>query len=340
LIPSINLSEEALKKTVLMGLADQMGQELSAVRGKPLRRSIDLSPGHDYMKDPKFQEEHNRGEILVAAVLTAFLKIWVGRIARLGEVVPGQKDRGLVVEEGARVADHLLTMSIRALDYAPPTDITFPDYLSALLTIDREVVPDDSRYGYRDALMESFAAYGIKASERSDEDGAWPLCEAELNYSRSRFDSLVRDREEVFRFLWENRRALEVGDKGYLEVQSVRACHRIGPDGFILRETVAEYVQILTLQAKELAAEVGIERPTTVPDWTNVRLFGGGALIFDEYGRLKFHIANGIAQTPADKLRQSARLEALARAGVLSGDAPEARLAGLHQARALAEPLP
>jgi hypothetical protein len=336
LITSVSLTEEALKKTVLFGLADEMGQELSAIRGKPLRRSIELTPGRDYMNDPEFQEEHNRGEILVAAMLNAFLKIWVSRIARLGEVAAGQKDRGLVVEEGARVADHLLTMAIRALDYAPPTDITFPDYLSALLTIDREVVPDDSRYGYRDALIKSFETYGISVSERSDTDGVWPLWGVELSYGRSRFDSLVRDREEVFRFLWENRRKLELDDKGYLEVQSVRACNRIGPDGFILRETVAEYIQILNLKAEELPSQVKMDKPPNVPDWAEVRLFGGGALIFDEYGRLKFHIANGIARTAADRRRQSARLVALAGAGLLSGDAPEVRLAGLHRARALA----
>ena len=38
----------------------------------------------------------------------------------------------------------------------------------------------------------------------------------------------------------------------YVEVQSVRPSVRVGPDGFVLHETVAEYVQILTLQADEL----------------------------------------------------------------------------------------
>ena len=37
------------------------------------------------------------------------------------------KDLSLVVEQGAQVANHLLTMAIRALDYCPPTDIDFSD---------------------------------------------------------------------------------------------------------------------------------------------------------------------------------------------------------------------
>ena len=58
---------------------------------------------------------------------------------------------------------------------------------------------------------------------------------------------MLRDREEVFRFIWENRLELKIRDDSYIEVQSVRPCIRIGPDGFVLHETVAEYIQILTL---------------------------------------------------------------------------------------------
>ena len=39
---------------------------------------------------------------------------------------------------------------------------------------------------------------------------------------------MLRDKEEVFRVLWENREALEIDEKGYLEVQSVRPC-ALGP---------------------------------------------------------------------------------------------------------------
>jgi len=146
------LTPEALKRSVLFGLAKEMGQELSQVRGQALRRSVELEPGGKYMTMPEFLEPHRRGELVVAAMMNAFIDIWVSRLARIGFLQRGKKDRSLVVEEGARVANHLLTMSIRALDYCPTTDITFHDYLSALLTIDREVVADDSKYGYRDSL--------------------------------------------------------------------------------------------------------------------------------------------------------------------------------------------
>ena len=156
---------------------------------------------------PEYREEHARGELLVAAMMNAFLDIWLQRLAKIGPVARGMRDRSIVVEEGARVAGHLLTMSIRAIDYCPPTDIWFSDYLSASLTVDREVVPDQGQYNYRQALLKSFADYGIKQDRDAGEDGTWRRCNVDLLYGRNHFDAMLRDPEEVFRFIWENRRA-------------------------------------------------------------------------------------------------------------------------------------
>ena len=57
-------------------------------------------------------------------------------------------------------ADHVLNMCIRALDYCPPVDIDFGDYLRALITADRDLVPDDDRR-YRVAFIEAFRRRGI-----------------------------------------------------------------------------------------------------------------------------------------------------------------------------------
>jgi hypothetical protein len=54
----------------------------------------------------------------------------------------------------------VLRMCIRALDYCPPVDITFGEYLRALITADIDMVADD-HYGYRVAFMESFRKWGI-----------------------------------------------------------------------------------------------------------------------------------------------------------------------------------
>jgi hypothetical protein len=318
LIASAFLERDVLKRSVLLGLAEEMGAELSVVRGDALRRSIALAPGKPYMSMSEFHEPHRRGELLVAAVLNAFLDIWLARLAKIGPISRGKKDRSIVRDEGARVAGHLLTMAIRALDYCPPTDLTFSDYLSALLTIDREVVPDDSAYGYRKSLLKNFNDYGIQQAGETDVDGTWKRCDVELIYSRNHYDSMLRDPEEVFRFVWENRKTLKIDEDSYIEVQSVRPSIRVGPDGFVLHETVAEYIQILTLQADELKRKLGIIPPKRIDPQRRVRIFGGGALIFDEYGQLKYQIANRIENTKW----QQARLDYLAETGFFDEPPP------------------
>jgi hypothetical protein len=116
-------------------------------------------------------EPHERGAILVAAVFDAFLTIYQGRIADLlrlatggsgilpqGELHPDLVNR--LAQEASKSAGHVLTICVRALDYCPPVDITFGEYLRALITADYEWVKDDER-GYRVAFIEAFRKRGI-----------------------------------------------------------------------------------------------------------------------------------------------------------------------------------
>jgi hypothetical protein len=339
MISSRNLAPEKLKQSLLLGLADQMGAEMLGVRGdraEALRRSVNLRKLEDGEVDtlPEFEEPHRRGEILVAAMLNAFLKVWRVRIDKLERGRRGGKlDLQLVVEEGAAAAEHLLTIAIRALDYAPPTDLQFSDYLSALITADKELVPDDSRYHYRKIMLESFGDYGIKPANSNSPDGSWEACGANLTYDRSHFESMMRDPDEVFRFIWENRDALRLHAGAYTKVISVRPCLRVGPDGFVLRETVGEYIQMVTLQAQELQQfDPPIGKPSGMPADREVTIYGGGSLIFDEYGKLKYQIYNRLNNAT----RQTPRLKYLWKSGYFHDpDFAENTFARLHMNRAL-----
>jgi len=319
------LTPEELRKSKLFDLAKQVGQEVQAVRGKPLRHSLELEPNPElYRTFEEFKEAHRRGEILVAAMLTAFVNIWSARLQAL--IADRQEvDRSRVIEEGADIADCLLTSAIRALDYAPPVDVTFGDYLCALLTADREIRPADTRYDLRRLVREAFGSYGI-APASGDREGYWrpPERAEELDYSRTHFEAMRRDEDEVFRFVWENREVLGLNPEAFTKVVSVRPCTRTGSDGFVLHETVCVYEQILEPLASELSA-LKVRKPQGMPDEKKLRLFGGGALIFDEYGRLKYHVYNPL---PRDKKgssssrRQQDRLDFLWTSGALRGDSP------------------
>jgi hypothetical protein len=360
---------EALRKTALFGLAEQMGSEMDAVRGDALRRSAEIRPGKAWLEDPEFQEPHRRGEILVAAVMNGFLEAWTERLELAR--VPGQKRHSLVrvAEEGADLAAALATMWIRAVDYMPPVHLEFGDALSAAVTADLEARPDDRRFSLRRHMLASFAAYGIEpASSRPDAPGAWVHEPEPMRYERVRFESMRTDVDEVFRFLWDNRDAkrLNLRMGAYTEVFSVRPCVRVGLDGFTLHETVAEYYQVARLTAAELRQK-GIELPPEyVAELERVReekrlrraesllaageepddspapesepltpVYGGGVLIFDEYGKLKYHVHNDVFGS-----RQSARLAHLWRIGQLRAEAEGARfsterLSALHRSRAI-----
>src|SRR5262249_42868364 len=62
--------------------------------------------------------------------------------------------------EAAKSAQHVLTMCIRALDYSPPTDITFGEYLRAVITADHHLAPKD-KLNYRVSFLNAFQRRGI-----------------------------------------------------------------------------------------------------------------------------------------------------------------------------------
>ena len=119
----------------------------------------------------KTTEPHARGAILVAAMFDAFIAIYKSRIADLLRIATGGTGRlpegdlhpdlvSRLAREATKAAGHMLRMAIRALDYCPPVDITFGDYLRALVTSDWDVSTEDER-GYRIAVIEAFRRRGI-----------------------------------------------------------------------------------------------------------------------------------------------------------------------------------
>ena len=163
---------------VLGELATQFGEALKGNRGA-LRAMIGrigsddtwqlLTPSPaDYVTHV---EAHDRGAVLVATIFDAFQRIYAHRTRDLlriatngtGILPEGSISRDLVgrlAGEAGEIAEHLLHICIRALDYSPPVDMTFGSYLRALITADTDIAPDDEG-GYRVALIEAFRARGI-----------------------------------------------------------------------------------------------------------------------------------------------------------------------------------
>lgn len=166
------------RNTTLGDLATQFGEALQGNRGA-LRSMIGIPDAKGDWKPLRPNpadyantfEAHRRGAILVATVFDAFQRVYSHRTADLfriasngtGQLPEGNISRDLVhrlAAEASEIAEHLLHICIRALDYCPPLDITFGDYLRALITADLDIAPEDEA-GYRVALIEAFRARGI-----------------------------------------------------------------------------------------------------------------------------------------------------------------------------------
>lgn len=157
------------KDNPLAKLAVQFG-EASGMHGA-LRSYIGHANAKDYDSALEKGEPHELGAVLVSAVFAAFNTIYRARSSDLvrlatngtGILPEGEISHdlaGRLTDEAAKVADQVLNMCIRALDYCPPVDINFGDYLRAIITADRDLVPEDSR-GYRVAFIAAFRERGI-----------------------------------------------------------------------------------------------------------------------------------------------------------------------------------
>ena len=162
----------------LITLASEFGYATG--KGRALRSALDPpKKGDDPEKvgipDPTLYqnvlEPHERGSILVAAVFEGFFKTYQSRIEDLiristggtGKLPDGDLHPDLVnriAGEASRTAQTVLNMCIRAFEYLPPIDITFGDYLRALVTADFELSPNDEN-GLRANMIEAFRARGI-----------------------------------------------------------------------------------------------------------------------------------------------------------------------------------
>jgi hypothetical protein len=237
-------------------------------------------------------EPHARGSILVAAVFDAFLAIYGARVADLlriatggsGVLGAGALHPDLVArlaDEASKSANHVLTMCVRALDYCPPVDLTYGEYLRAIVTADADLVPDDDRR-YRVSFAEAFRRRGLYPRDMrtlSVDNLIWhkpkidpirystDLCEilGELRnfgnrqlYAASRkemFDQAREARIEMHGMLKRHfcKSADGAQDRAFLglsddvdssfEVHSLHFSSRVGPDGDLLLQAIVQITQ-------------------------------------------------------------------------------------------------
>jgi hypothetical protein len=297
----------------LVQLARQFGEAMGM--RKALRAALGTQPNSRMLET--VWEPHARGGILVAAVFDAFFTIYVRRtqdlmrIARLGgstsyDLHPDLSNR--LASEAVKTAEHFLNICIRALDYCPPVDIRFGDFLRAMITADSDLVPDDP-YGYRIALIDAFRSRGIVpegAASYSEESLRWappeifdgtslPTCKG-LEFDVFKRDpDLQKEAQEkngrlLHKYAVENHQALGLSAEEGMKIQAktFHEVHRVRPDGEVLFDFVAELTQ---------HREVSTDPQNPAAGKLTFR--GGTTLVIDRAGEVRVAIQKKVG-APAD----------------------------------------
>ncbi|HEX9938793.1 MAG TPA: hypothetical protein VGB15_16760 [Longimicrobium sp.] len=264
-------------------------------------------------------EAHAMGEVFTSAVFHAFASVYTRKAERylrlstggtgvlpLGDIPPDLQD--VLAEEASQLASQFLNVCIRAIDYCPPVDLQLGEFLRAVITADLDLVPDD-RWGYREAWIDAFARHGIRPAgvqSMSEDELRWdfisddklvvkdlaftrlsfngdPACPANPEELRRRACALgrfVARNPETFGLVREGHELLNGDTVTLPEVQSVRSSRRVGPDGQVIFDLVAEVTQTRTV----------------VDDGYKFLFRGGSTIIIGPHGEVRYVIAKSVIE--------------------------------------------
>jgi hypothetical protein len=321
---------------LLTDIARQLGQSRRDSRSA-LRSAIDYAAEQSATGEKKVLrvydqtlEAHDLGSVLVFAVFEAFINVFRRKTERLmrlatggtGRLRPGEISADLqaaLAEKASKLASQFLTMCIRAIDYCPPVDITFGQYLRAVITADKDLVPDDP-WAYREAWVDSFRRYkifpnsvpdlseesllwlnpnkqnfeiprieGLSFAElRFDGDPAWPASADELERQACVLGNIVTTPEFIPLFGLAGKDDpslkrdpnLEPDQVDLPKIQSIRSSRRIGPSGQVIFDIIAEVTQ------RRSARVQGSEE--------TCNFYGGSTIIIDPKGAIRYVIAKRV----------------------------------------------
>jgi hypothetical protein len=311
---------------LLTRIAEQFGE--TTQRKTALRDALDLDedgqPKRRYGDDI---EAHTRGAVLVSAVFEAFTTVFERkvepfiRLATNRSVALPQGDLPselieLLARSASRLASQFLSILIRAVDYCPPVDLIFGDFLRAMITADRDLVPDD-RYAFREALIDAFrrrAIFPDDVDSLSEDSLTWnkPRVSVpeilQLNFANLKFrgdpqnaagpEELMRQAKTLGDVICQPRLLSEFGLVSQDEarrraiqaeapcVQSIRSSRRIGPNGQIVFDLVGEVTQ----------------RQLVSFDGRRMVFYGGSTIILGPDGELRYVVSKSlVSRTHLDK---------------------------------------
>jgi hypothetical protein len=338
------ISAQLRGRNPLIDLARQFGEAMG--RGRGLRSALDTPPNSTDIQT--VFEPHARGSILVAAVFDAYFRIYLRRTAdlfRLHRAGGSNPGADLPVPLARMLADHashtanmFFRVCVRALDYCPPVDITFGDFLRAVITADLDVHPGDE-YGLRDAFMQAFRVRGIVpggASYFSESAIAWPAAGQLPPIEGLEFgdpNGMTHEQQDAagrtlraYLDVREHRERLGFDPDLPIIVPSFHPMFRILEDGSVRTDMVVEAVQMREARFDPDHPELGsfpfrggatliISKPPLV---TIRRREAAG--VYQRHGNIRYVISKHLDSVGCERERKQRKH--YERAGLVEGDDP------------------
>ena len=331
----VQLVEQAIEETggvgihALLQLGRQLGESDARTGGSAMRSAMDAfieearpdgvkdEAWHEFdeldevsenrikltLKNVEGKECHDRGAVLVAAVMEAMLVVFRKRALpyrRLARAISPSDSSSLPKElvvlltrEVIKLANHFLCMLIRAIDYCPPVDIRFGEFLRALITADRELVPIDE-YDYRGALIRAFRRRGVTFAnvlDLSEDSLCWappwtPLSQLhDLAFSKLKLDDSGKAAVDMAEML----RWTDVIEKYFSENESRYAVFGLMPVNKPYGSITIESINLTSrlTRRKEVVRGVVIEL-TQIRFGLKSKFVGGATVILDESGTVRY----------------------------------------------------
>lgn len=305
-----------LTSEILVDLARQFGQTTHQKGAKTaLRSAIDDEEDGTIRTYDRELPAHELGSVLTGAIFEAFRTVYRRKVSRLLEVarLPGVAPEDqrlsptlvdLLAEQASKIAGHFQSICIRAVDYCPPVDIRLGEYLRAMITADYDLVPNDP-WAYREALVDAFRKRKIDppgVRNLSEDELLWQPPERAvgpiegLAFADLQFDGdpgrpmsaeeLTRRARILGRFVTQPQHLAIFGlappstadGIDYPCVESIRTNRRVGPDGDVGFDLVAEVTQ------KRLVDQ----------DGRRFLFFGGSTIILGPHGEVRYAITKRI----------------------------------------------
>ncbi|MCC6443956.1 MAG: peptidase M4 [Armatimonadetes bacterium] len=227
-----------------------------------------------------------------------------------GVLPPGELPADLqavLADEASHLASQFLSICIRAIDYCPPVGLEFGEFLRAVITADYDLVPDDP-WGYREAWIDAFRKrkiYPRRVHSLSVDALLWrppaldipsvtnlsfsrlafkgdpcsPASAEELRRQALALGSIVSDPDYMGEFgLARPGDPLLGNDTAELPcVESIRSSRRVGPDGQVVFDLVAEVTQRRIVRSPGGSAEFDF--------------YGGATIILGPKGEVRYVIS-------------------------------------------------